>query len=177
MVARGLGLPGIVGASTIHFNRRNRTITVPDGRVFAEDDVVTIDGTSGSVLAGAVDLLEPSLDDMFLTLLQWADEARDIGVRANADTVEEAQVALTFNAEGIGLCRTEHMFFEEDRLMVMREMIFAETPKGRAAALERLVPMQLSDFTRLFKLLEGKPVCIRLFDPPLHEFLPQTREG
>lgn len=177
MVARGLGLPGIVGASTIHFNRRNRTITVPDGRVFAEDDVVTIDGTSGSVLAGAVDLLEPSLDDMFLTLLQWADEARDIGVRANADTVEEAQVALTFNAEGIGLCRTEHMFFEEDRLMVMREMIFAETPKGRAAALDRLVPMQLSDFTRLFKLLAGRPVCIRLFDPPLHEFLPQTREG
>lgn len=177
MVARGLGLPGIVGASTIHYDRRNKTITVPDGRVFAEDDLITIDGTSGSVFDGAVDLLEPSLDDMFQTLLSWADEARDIGVRANADTVEEAQVALTFAAEGIGLCRTEHMFFEEDRLTVMREMIFAETPKGRAAALERLVPMQLSDFTRLFKLLIGKPVCIRLFDPPLHEFLPHTREG
>ncbi|MEM6387623.1 MAG: putative PEP-binding protein, partial [Pseudomonadota bacterium] len=177
MVARGLGLPGIVGASEIHYNRRKRTITVPDGREFTEDDIVTIDGTTGTVLAGSVDLLEPSLDDMFQTLLSWADEARDIGVRANADTVEEAQVALTFAAEGIGLCRTEHMFFEEDRLTVMREMIFAETPKGRAAALERLVPMQLSDFTRLFKLLDGKPVCIRLFDPPLHEFLPHTREG
>ncbi|MGR3511740.1 MAG: putative PEP-binding protein [Paracoccaceae bacterium] len=177
MVARGLGLPGIVGASTIHYNRKDKTITAPDGRIFAEGDLITIDGTTGSILAGAVDLLEPALDDMFQTLLTWADEARDIGVRANADTLEEAQVALTFAAEGIGLCRTEHMFFEEDRLMVMREMIFAETPKGRAAALERLVPMQLSDFTRLFKLLEGKPVCIRLFDPPLHEFLPHTREG
>ncbi len=177
MVARGLGLPGIVGASTIHYNRKDRTITAPDGRVFAEGDLVTIDGTTGSVLAGEVALLEPALDDMFRTLLDWADEFRDIGVRANADTVEEAQVALTFAAEGIGLCRTEHMFFEEDRLTVMREMIFAETADGRAAALDRLVPMQLSDFTRLFQLLDGKPVCIRLFDPPLHEFLPQTREG
>ena len=177
MVARGLGLPGIVGASTIHYNHRAKTITAPDGRVFSEDDVITIDGTTGSVLAGPVDLLEPALDDVFQTLLSWADDARDIGVRANADTVEEAQVALTFAAEGIGLCRTEHMFFEEDRLTVMREMIFAETPTGRAGALERLVPMQLSDFTRLFKLLAGRPVCIRLFDPPLHEFLPQTREG
>ncbi|MEM7720212.1 MAG: putative PEP-binding protein [Pseudomonadota bacterium] len=177
MVARGLGLPGIVGASTIHYNRKARTITAPDGRVFAEDDVITIDGTTGSVLAGEVDLLEPTLDDMFKTLLSWADEVRDIGVRANADTVDEARVALTFAAEGIGLCRTEHMFFEEDRLTVMREMVFAETSAGRAAALERLVPMQLSDFTRLFKLLGGRPVCIRLFDPPLHEFLPQTREG
>lgn len=177
MVARGLGLPGIVGASTIHYNRKTRTITVPDGREFKEGDVITIDGTSGTVLAGEVDMLEPSLDENFQALLEWADEMRDIGVRANADTVEEAQMALTFAAEGIGLCRTEHMFFEEDRLTVMREMIFAETADGRAAALDRLVPMQLSDFTRLFKLLAGKPVCIRLFDPPLHEFLPHTREG
>ncbi len=177
MVARGLGLPGVVGASSIHYDRKARTITAPDGRVFAEGDIITIDGTTGSVLAGEVDLLEPSLDEMFQTLMDWADEMRDIGIRANADTVAEAQVALTFAAEGIGLCRTEHMFFEEDRLTVMREMIFAETPAGRAAVLDRLVPMQLSDFTRLFKLLAGKPVCIRLFDPPLHEFLPHTREG
>ncbi|WP_428028534.1 putative PEP-binding protein, partial [Altererythrobacter sp.] len=177
MVARGLGLPGVVGASTIHYNRRDRTITVPDGRVFAEGDVVTIDGTTGSVLAGEVEMLEPALDETFQTLLSWADDARDIEVRANADTVEEAQVALTFKAQGIGLCRTEHMFFEEDRLTVMREMIFAETPEDRAAVLSRLVPMQLSDFKELFKLLAGKPVCIRLFDPPLHEFLPHTREG
>ncbi len=177
MVARGLGLPGIVGASTIHYNRKNKTITAPDGRVFGEGDLITIDGTSGSVLAGEVTLLEPALDDTFQTLLGWADEMRDIKVRANADTVEEAQMALAFAAEGIGLCRTEHMFFEENRLTVMREMIFSETTDGRAAAVERLVPMQLSDFRRLFKLLAGKPVCIRLFDPPLHEFLPQTREG
>jgi pyruvate,orthophosphate dikinase len=177
MVARGLGLPGVVGASSIHYDRKTRTITVPDGREFKENDVITIDGTTGTVLAGAVDLLEPALDEMFQTLLEWADEVRDIGVRANADTLEEAPMALNFAAEGIGLCRTEHMFFEEDRLTVMREMIFADTPGGREAALDRLVPMQISDFTRLFKLLAGKPVCIRLFDPPLHEFLPQTREG
>ncbi len=177
MVARGLGLPGVVGASSIHYNRKDRTITVPDGRVYSEGDLITIDGTTGSVLAGEVALLEPAFNDSFQTLLGWADEARDIAVRANADTVEEAQMALAFAAEGIGLCRTEHMFFEENRLTVMREMIFAETADGRAAAVERLVPMQLSDFTRLFKLLAGKPVCIRLFDPPLHEFLPHTREG
>ncbi|MCG6883941.1 MAG: pyruvate, phosphate dikinase [Silicimonas sp.] len=177
MVARGLGLPGVVGASSIHYDLKDKTITTPDGRVFAEGDVITIDGTTGTVLAGDVPKLEPSLDDAFRTLLAWADEARDIGVRANADTVEEARVALAFAAEGIGLCRTEHMFFEEDRLTVMREMIFAESAEGRAASVERLVPMQLSDFSKLFELMDGKPVTIRLFDPPLHEFLPQTREG
>ncbi len=177
MVARGLGLPGIVGASTIQYNRKTRSITVPDGRAFFEGDTITIDGTSGSVLAGEVALLEPALDGYFQTLLDWADEARDIKVRANADTYEEAKIALKFEAEGIGLCRTEHMFFEEDRLTVMREMIFAETAEGRAAALERLVPMQLSDFSELFRLMAGKPICIRLFDPPLHEFLPQDPDG
>lgn len=177
VIARGLGLPGVVGASDIGFNRKSKSLTFPDGRVFKEGDVVTVDGTNGVVLAGAVPLLEPSLDDAFRTLLNWADEARDIGVRANADTPAEAQVASAFDAEGIGLCRTEHMFYEEDRLTVMREMIFAETPEGRAAALERLLPMQVADLTELFRIMAGRPVCIRLFDPPLHEFLPSTREG
>ena len=177
MVARGLGLPGIVGASSLTFNRKEKTITAPDGRVFAEGDLITIDGTSGTVLAGEIALLEPTLDDSFQTLLSWADDVRDIEVRANADTYEEARMALAFEAEGIGLCRTEHMFFEEDRLTLMREMIFAEDAEGRAASLERLIPMQVADFSQIFKLMAGKPVCIRLFDPPLHEFLPRGQEG
>ena len=177
VIARGLGLPGVVGAAEIGLNRKARTLSLPGGLVLSEGDVATIDGTTGALLAGAVRLLEPALDDTFRTLLHWADEARDIGVRANADTPAEARVARTFEAEGIGLCRTEHMFFEDDRMTVMREMIFAETAEGRAAALERLIPMQVSDLKELFKIMAGRPVCIRLFDPPLHEFLPSTREG
>jgi pyruvate,orthophosphate dikinase len=177
MVARGLGLPGVVGASKIMLSRRQKTMTAEDGRVFAEGDVVTIDGTTGTLLAGEMPLLEPELDDAFRTLLTWADEAGDMEVRANADTYAEAKVALAFDAKGIGLCRTEHMFFEEDRLTLMREMIFAEDSEGRAASLERLVPLQVADFTQLFRLMEDRPVCIRLFDPPLHEFLPQSRDG
>ncbi len=177
MVARGLGLPGVVGASEIHYDRKAKRIVARDGREFAEGDVVTIDGTTGSIIAGEVPLLEPALDDTFQILLGWADDARDIKVRANADTLEEARIALTFKAEGIGLCRTEHMFFDDERLTVMREMIFADTAEGRAAALDRLVPMQLHDFSALFQIMAGKPVCIRLFDPPLHEFLPQSQEG
>ena len=177
VIARGLGRPGVVGASTIGLNRKKRTLSLPGGQVLGEGDTVTLDGTSGEVLSGAVKLLEPLLDDSFQELLTWADEARDIGVRANADTASEAKMARMFKAEGIGLCRTEHMFFEEDRLTVMREMIFAESPEGRAASLERLIPMQVSDFTDLFEIMSGLPVCIRLFDPPLHEFLPHSRDG
>ncbi len=177
VIARGLGLPGVVGASEIVLNRREKTLTFPGGRVFREGDEVTLDGTSGDVLAGDVPLLEPALDNGFQTLLGWADEVRDIGVRANADTPAEARVAKSFAAEGIGLCRTEHMFFDAERMTVMREMIFAENAEGRAAALERLIPMQTSDFIDLFEIMEGLPVCIRLLDPPLHEFLPSGRDG
>lgn len=177
VIARGLGLPCLVGAQGVTISRKSKTLTLSDGRVLHEGDVVTLDGTSGELLADAPDLLEPALDDAFQTLLSWADAARDIGVRANADTPSEAQVARAFQAEGIGLCRTEHMFFEADRLTVMREMIFAETAEGRAAALERLIPMQVADFKKIFRIMSGQPVCIRLFDPPLHEFLPATREG
>ncbi len=177
MVARGLGLPGVVGASKITLDRRHRTLTAEDGRVFKDGELVTIDGTTGTLLAGEIPLSEPELDDAFRKLLSWADDARDIGVRANADTYAEARVARAFEAEGIGLCRTEHMFFEEDRLTLMREMIFADNSEGRAASLERLVPLQVEDFTHLFRLMDGMPVCIRLFDPPLHEFLPNSRDG
>ncbi|MCV2864929.1 pyruvate, phosphate dikinase [Defluviimonas sp. WL0075] len=177
VIARGLGLPCIVGASDLALDLREKRFTTRDGRVFREGDVVTIDGTNGEVLAGAAEMLEPALDEWFRTLLHWADNVRDIGVRANADTPDDARTARMFEAEGIGLCRTEHMFFDEDRLTVMREMIFANTAKDRKVALDRLLPMQRADFIALFDIMAGSPVCIRLFDPPLHEFLPQDREG
>ncbi|MBS0563512.1 MAG: pyruvate, phosphate dikinase [Proteobacteria bacterium] len=177
VIARGLGLPCIVGASDIRLNPRDKTLTAADGRLFGEGDVITVDGTSGEVLAGSAPMLEPALDEYFTTLLHWADNVRDIGVRANADTPDDARTARMFEAEGIGLCRTEHMFFDEDRLTVMREMIFADTDKDRQVALDRLLPMQRADFIALFDIMAGLPVCIRLFDPPLHEFLPQDREG
>lgn len=177
VIGRGLGLPCIVGASDLKLDARDKKLTAPDGRVFHEGDMITVDGTTGEALVGAAEMLPPGLDGTFQTLLGWADEFRDIGIRANADTPADAATARQFQAQGIGLCRTEHMFFEEDRLVVMREMIFADTSKDRAAALARLLPMQREDFTQLFDIMAGLPVCIRLFDPPLHEFLPHSREG
>ncbi len=177
VIGRGLGLPCIVGASDLRFDPKDRTRFTVGERSFREGDVITVDGSSGEVLAGAVEMLPPALDDAFRTLMDWADAAADIVIRANADTPADARTARAFNARGIGLCRTEHMFFEDARLVVMREMIFADTPKDRAAALARLLPMQRDDFVQLFEIMEGLPVCIRLFDPPLHEFLPQSREG
>ena len=177
VIARGLGLPCVVGASGLVIDNRNKVLKAADGRVFREGDTITLDGTSGEVLTGPVTMLGPALDDAFHALLGWADAARDIGVRANADTPADARMALAFQAEGIGLCRTEHMFFDDDGLTVMREMIFARTADDRRAALERLLPMQRRDFIELFEIMAGQPVCIRLFDPPLHEFLPSSREG
>lgn len=177
VIGRGLGLPCIVGASDIRLDAREKRLVARDGRIFREGDVITIDGTQGEALVGAADMLPSAQDEAFRQLLAWADEFRDIGIRANADTPADAQTARDFMAQGIGLCRTEHMFFEEDRLVAMREMIFADTPKDRAAALARLLPMQRADFVQLFEIMRGLPVCIRLFDPPLHEFLPHSREG
>ncbi len=177
VIGRGLGLPCIVGASRIRLQSKKKQFTSPDGRVFRAGDVVTIDGSSGEVLAGEPAMLEAALDDTFMTLMSWADAERDIGIRANADTPADAQTARNFAAQGIGLCRTEHMFFDPGRLTVMREMIFAQTSEGREAVLARLLPMQRDDFVQLFRIMQGKPVCIRLFDPPLHEFLPATRSG
>jgi pyruvate,orthophosphate dikinase len=175
VIARGLGLPCVVGAD-IRLDSKEKRIHVA-GRSFGVGDLITVDGTTGQVLAGAADMLPPALDEHFQTLLGWADQFRDIGIRANADTPADAEMARRFKAQGIGLCRTEHMFFEEDRLIVMREMIFADTSQERAAALSRLLPMQRADFVQLFEIMAGLPVCIRLFDPPLHEFLPHSREG
>ncbi|MDO5633104.1 MAG: PEP-utilizing enzyme [Paracoccus sp. (in: a-proteobacteria)] len=176
VIARGLGLPCIVGATGLSIDTRARTLHA-GGRTLREGDEITIDGTSGEVLAGAAEMLEPALDDSFNQLLDWADAARRIGVRANADTPEDARTARMFKAQGIGLCRTEHMFFDESRLPAMREMIFADRPEDRRLALERILPMQRDDFVELFTIMAGLPVTIRLFDPPLHEFLPHDREG
>ncbi len=176
VIARGLGLPCIVGASGLTIDGRTRTLQVGP-RSFHEGEEITVDGTQGEVLAGAPAMLEPALDDAFTQLLDWADAACSITVRANADTPEDARTARMFKAQGIGLIRTEHMFFAENRLPAMREMIFADRPDDRRLALERLLPMQREDFTTLFQIMEGLPVTIRLFDPPLHEFLPHDREG
>ena len=138
--------------------------------------MLTIDGSTGQVLAGKVPMREPELAGEFATLMQWADAARKLKVRANADTPADARAAIKFGAEGIGLCRTEHMFFEEDRIRAVREMILAEDEKARRAALAKLLPMQRADFVELFKIMGGLPVTIRLLDPPLHEFLPHTEE-
>ena len=177
VIGRGIGLPCVVGASSLTFDQSEKTITSKDGRVFRSGDEMTVDGSTGQILAGAAMLQEAALDAYFQTLMMWATDSADIMIRANADTPQDAQTARNFNAEGIGLCRTEHMFFERARLTVMREMIFAETSDGRRAVLERLLPMQREDFTQLFRIMQGKSVCIRLFDPPLHEFLPMDASG
>ncbi len=177
VIGRGIGLPCVVGISDMRFQTRKEKLTTCDGRDIHAGEIVTVDGTNGTVLLGAPEMLEAALDDAFTTLMEWADDERDIDIRANADTPADAQTARNFNAQGIGLCRTEHMFFDAGRLTVMREMIFAETSDDRRAVLERLLPMQRADFAQLFHIMEGKPVCIRLFDPPLHEFLPNDRHG
>lgn len=177
VIGRGLGVPCVVGASDLVLDHKERAIVAPDGRRFVEGDVVTVDGTKGEILAGAPEMTEAVLDGAFQTLLGWADVFRDIGIRANADTPSDAQTARNFAAEGIGLCRTEHMFFEGDRLGVMREMIFAKTAEDRRVVLDQLLPIQRKDFSALFSIMDGRPVCIRLFDMPLHEFLPFDKSG
>src|SRR6185312_5621277 len=137
-------------------------------------DLITIDGASGQVFKGRVSTLQPELTGDFGTLMGWADSVRRLKVRANADTEADAAVARKFGAEGIGLCRTEHMFFEPDRILAVRQMILADDETQRKAALAKLLPMQRGDFEAIFKVMEGLPVTIRLLDPPLHEFLPQT---
>jgi pyruvate,orthophosphate dikinase len=172
VVARGLGKPCIVGARGFRLDHAKGRLTAPDGRVFLQGDVVTVDGTTGQVLAGAVPMLQPEATGAFATLLGWADAARRLGVRANADTVADAETARGFGAEGIGLCRTEHMFFERRRITAMQEMILAGTEDERRTALAKLLPMQKADFIQLFEAMPGRPVTVRLLDPPLHEFLP-----
>ena len=173
VVARGMGKPCVSGAGSLRVDYRTQTLTA-GGTVLKKGDRLTIDGATGQVLAGAVPMLEPVLAGEFATVMKWADEVRGLKVRANADTPADARAAIKFGAEGIGLCRTEHMFFDEDRIRAVREMILAEDEAARRAALAKLLPMQRGDFLALFKIMGGLPVTIRLLDPPLHEFLPHT---
>ncbi|MDB4230161.1 PEP-utilizing enzyme, partial [Paracoccaceae bacterium] len=176
VTARGLGLPCIVGANSLKIDSKNKKIKISDGRVFNELDFITIDGASGKVISGEMELVEPAFDEGLKDFLNWSEEISVLDVRANADTPTDAKLARKFGAKGIGLCRTEQMFFENDRLLVMREMIFADSHKDRKIALDRLLPMQRADFEEIFQIMDGLPVCIRLFDPPLHEFLPRERQ-
>jgi pyruvate,orthophosphate dikinase len=175
VVARGMGKPCVSGAGTIRVDYANKTMTA-GSQTFKEGDFITVDGSTGQVLAGKVDMIEPQLSGEFATLIGWADKVRKLGVRANADTPADARAAVRFGAEGIGLCRTEHMFFEEGRIQAVREMILADDEKSRRAALAKLLPMQRGDFVELFEIMGERPVTIRLLDPPLHEFLPHGEE-
>src|SRR3954471_1462493 len=175
VVARGMGKPCVSGAGSIRVDYAAQTMSVA-GRTLRKGDRITLDGSTGQVLVGEVKMLEPALSGEFATLMGWADAARKLKVRANADTPRDARTARTFGAEGIGLCRTEHMFFEGDRIVAVREMILADDETGRRAALQKLLPMQRADFVDLFTIMGGLPVTIRLLDPPLHEFLPHTED-
>ena len=173
VVARGMGKPCVSGAGTIRVDYAAQTM-VAGGVTLRKGDILTIDGGNGQVLQGAIAMVKPELTGEFATLMGWADAMRRMKVRANAETPNDARVARSFGAEGIGLCRTEHMFFEGERIVAVREMILAETEAGRRAALAKLLPIQRRDFAELFEIMNGLPVTIRLLDPPLHEFLPHT---
>src|SRR6185369_12208100 len=175
VVARGMGRPCVVGASTVAIDLDRETLQA-NGTLLHKGDFVTIDGSTGQIIKGRVPMREPKLSDDFNTLMQWADGFRRMKVRANADNPSDARQARAFGAEGIGLCRTEHMFFEERRILAMREMILAEDVEGRRRALAKLLPAQRQDFIELFEIMAGLPVTIRLLDPPLHEFLPHGEE-
>ena len=171
VVARGMGRPCVSGASGVSIDRKARTVRIGQAEL-AEGDVITLDGGNGQVMRGQVPTIEPELAGDFAKVMEWADEARRMGVRTNAETPEDCKTARSFGAEGIGLCRTEHMFFDADRIMAVREMILAEHEEGRRKALARLLPEQRSDFEAIFEVMAGLPCTIRLLDPPLHEFLP-----
>jgi pyruvate,orthophosphate dikinase len=176
VVARGMGKPCVAGCEALSIDLAAGTVRLGEVEL-GEGDVITIDGGKGTVMVGPVELVPPAIDENFGTVLGWADEIRRLGVRANADTPEDAAKAREFGAQGIGLCRTEHMFMAEDRLPLVRDMILARDEEERRAALERLLPLQQGDFEGIFEAMAGLPVTIRLLDPPLHEFLPSLEEA
>lgn len=173
VVARGMGRPCVCGAGGLQIDYKAGVFRVM-GREIKKGDVVTVDGATGQVMMGAVEMVQPDLSGDFGLLMGWADKARKLKVRANAETPLDTRTAVEFGAEGVGLCRTEHMFFEEERIPEVRAMILADGETGRRAALDKLLPMQRSDFEEIFRILEDRPATIRLLDPPLHEFLPHT---
>ncbi|MCP4070368.1 MAG: pyruvate, phosphate dikinase [Hyphomicrobiales bacterium] len=175
VVARGMGKPCVSGAGGMRVDYQASELRIL-GKTFKTGDVVTIDGSSGQVLAGSVPMQQPVLSGAFGTLMSWADAIRRMQVRTNAETPHDAKTARSFGAQGIGLCRTEHMFFDSERIAIMREMILASNEEGRRIALDKLLPFQRADFVELFEIMSGQPVTIRLLDPPLHEFLPKLAE-
>lgn len=176
VVARGMGKPCVAGCESVKVDLIKETLTAPDGKVYKKGDIISIDGSTGEVFAEQIDTIEPKPGQDFNKLLQWADDIKKLQVRTNADTPEDAIKALELGAEGIGLCRTEHMFMDQDRLPVVQQMIVAGTTEARKEALAKLLPMQYQDFKEMFKILRDKPMTIRLLDPPLHEFLPNHDE-
>ena len=176
VVARGMGTCCVAGCSAVEINYKNKTMTVK-GKVYNEGEWISLDGSKGDVIEGKVPTIDPELSGNFGTLMQWADEVRHINVRTNADTPHDAEVARNFGAEGIGLCRTEHMFFEGDRIKAVREMILSDDEEGRRAALAKLLPYQRDDFYGIFKAMHDLPVTVRTLDPPLHEFLPHDDDN
>ncbi|MEG0995926.1 MAG: putative PEP-binding protein, partial [Clostridia bacterium] len=172
VVARGMGRAAVVGCGELRINEDAKTLTV-GGKVYHEGDELSLDGSTGNVYYGMIPTVEAAVTGDFARLMQWADAARTLKVRANAYNPRDTKQAVSFGAEGIGLCRTEHMFFEADRIAAVREMILAETVEQREKALAKILPMQQGDFEAMYKALEGRPMTIRYLDPPLHEFLPQ----
>ena len=175
VVARGMGKPCVAGAGDVRIDAKARTLSVR-GTVVKTGDTITLDGSTGEIILGVVPTVQPELSGDFSQLMEWADEFRKLGIRTNAETPADAAQARKFGAEGIGLCRTEHMFFEGDRIVAVRQMILADDEKSRRVALAKIQPMQRQDFVELFEIMAGLPVTIRLLDPPLHEFLPKTVE-
>jgi len=175
VVARGMGKCCVAGCEHIKVNEESKVFTV-DGDVFKEGDMISLDGTTGKVYEGKIKTVEPNLSGDFGKLMEWSDEVKTLGVRTNADTPKDSNTAVKFGAEGIGLCRTEHMFFDEERVPAVRRMILADTVEEREKALEILLPMQKEDFVGIYKEMKERPVTIRLLDPPLHEFLPNEED-
>ena len=176
VVARGMGTCCVSGCGGLIVDEENKTLTLPDGKIYHEGDYMSLDGSTGMVYGEKIETVEPEISGDFGEFMTWADEMRELGIRANADTPKDAEQARKFGAEGIGLCRTEHMFFEENRIFHFRQMITADTEEKRTNALNEILPYQRDDFAGLFRAMEGNPVIIRFLDPPLHEFLPQKEE-
>ena len=176
VVARGMGKCCVSGCSDLIIDEENKTLTTKEGLIFKEGDYLSIDGATGLVYGENIKTVEPDISGNFEIFMSWADSVRTLGVRANADTPRDAMVAKKFGAEGIGLCRTEHMFFDKERIFNFRKMIAAENLEQRNSALEEILPYQRADFEALFEVMDGNPVIIRYLDPPLHEFLPHTDE-
>ena len=176
VVARGMGRCCVCGCGELSVDEANKTLTTKSGKVYREGDYISLDGSTGKVYDGVLPTVEPEISGNFETFMEWADSVRKLGVKANADNPHDTLQAIKFGAEGIGLCRTEHMFFEKERIFAVRQMIVAQTLEQREKALNKILPMQRKDFEDMFAVLEGKPMIIRYLDPPLHEFLPHTEE-